>query len=111
MPRYAVNLCDLDQITPRTGLNMTALLLRDFCDEHSPTTPPQGGRWDEVGVVLDGPAAQDEARVEALVELLQTVIGPRKMGRRVRCYREGPKGGWSAVRPEKRKREVEEEDE
>jgi hypothetical protein len=104
-----VNLCDLDSITPREGFNMTALLFRDFCSEHSPMTEPQGGRWDAVGVVLDGPAAQDPARAEALVELLQTVIGPRKMGRRVRCYREGPRGGWSEVQPAKRTRSDEEE--
>jgi len=68
--------------------------------------PPQvpyrnSDRWDEAAVILDGPAAQDETRINALVELLQTVIGPRKMGRRVRCYREGPKGGWAEIRPKK----------
>ncbi len=34
-----------------------------------------------------------------MVGLLQTVLGPRKLGRRVRCYREGARGGWAEIRP------------
>lgn len=106
MARIAVNICDLTELIPKgpSAFNPVALLMRDFMDEHSPRTEPQDGRWDAVGVVLDGPAAQDEKRVEALVELLQTVLGPRHMGRRVRCYREGPRGGWSEMRPKKKER-------
>ncbi len=110
MTRYAVNLCDLTNLVPHEGFNPVALLMQDFISTSSPRTDPANGRWDEVGVVLDGPAARDEGRVEALVELLQTVIGPRKMGRRVRCYREGPKGGWSEVRPAKKSRTEEDDD-
>jgi len=104
MTRYAVNICDLTELMPKHSgaFNPVTLLMQDFMDEHSPRTEPQGGRWDAVGVVLDGPATRDEGRVEALVELLQTVMGPRKMGRRVRCYREGPRGGWSEIRPSKK---------
>ncbi|MCZ7568907.1 MAG: hypothetical protein M5U01_10020 [Ardenticatenaceae bacterium] len=42
--------------------------------------------------------ARDEARVIALVEVLQTIIGPHHPGRRVRSYREGARGGWSEIR-------------
>jgi len=107
MSRIAVNICDMTELVPHdpATFNFVALLLQDFMDEHSPRTEPQGGRWDAVGVVLDGPAARDEKRVEALVELLQTVLGPRHMGRRIRCYQEGPRGGWNEIRPKKKERE------
>jgi len=96
-------------LTPRgEGFNPIGLLLDEFVSQHSPTITPDKGSIDSGAVVLDGPATRDEARVTALIELLQTVIGPRKMGRRVRCYREGPKGGWSEIRPAKIVREEEE---
>ncbi|MFH1740949.1 MAG: hypothetical protein ABIH23_18255 [bacterium] len=108
--RTAINIADLDQVNPRTGLNFVALLLRDFVTDHPPQVPYRNSdRWDEAAVILDGPATEDEQRVNALIELLQTVIGPRKMGRRVRCYREGPKGGWSEIRPKKSHRQTMEE--
>ena len=100
MNRVAVNLCDLDELTPRrAGLNPVALLMGDFCSARSPTVIPDKNRFDSTAVVLDGPASLDGERVDALVELLQTVLGPRKIGRRVRCYREGPRGGWREIRP------------
>ena len=81
MSRVAINVCDLDALVPRgAGFNPVALLLRDFCTADSPTVTPDKDRWDSAAVVLDGPAAQDEERLEALVELLQTSIGPRKLG-------------------------------
>ena len=64
---------------------------------------PDKNRWDSAAVVLDGPAASDQQRLDAVVELLQTVIGPRKINRRVRCYREGPRGGWPEIRPARAK--------
>ena len=99
MPRIAINVCDLDLLVPRNGFNPVALLLRDFCSPDSPTVMPNQNRWDSAAVVLDGPAAQDQERLDAVVELLQTVIGPRKIHRRVRCYREGPRGGWPEIKP------------
>jgi len=101
MPRIAVNVCDLTELVPKKSeaFNPVALLMRNFCSESSTRTEPMGRRWDAIGVVLDGPAAQDKERVEALVKLLQTSLGPRYMGRRVRCYREGSRGGWSEIRP------------
>ena len=100
MPRIAINVCDLDALVPRNGgFNPVALLLREFCTKDSPTVLPDKNRWDSAAVILDGPAAQDQERLDAVVELLQTVIGPRKINRRVRCYREGPRGGWPEIKP------------
>lgn len=100
MNRVAINVCDLDALVPRNGgFNPVALLLRDFCSKDSPTVVPNQDRFDSAAIILDGPAVQDQERVDAVVELLQTVIGPRKMGRRVRCYREGPRGGWPEIKP------------
>ena len=98
-PRIAINVCDLDALTPRNGFNPIALLLKDFCSKDSPTVMPNQDRWDSAAVVLDGPAAKDQERVDAVVDLLQTVMGPRKLNRRVRCYREGPRGGWPEIKP------------
>ena len=50
-------------------------------------------------VILNGPAANDLERVEALITFLQTSLGPRQLHRRIRCYRQGPRGGWREVRP------------
>jgi hypothetical protein len=98
--RIAVNVCDLDAMVPRGGgLNPVALLLADFCTADSPTVEPDKNRWDSAAVVLDGPAARDPERLEAVVAVLQTIMGPRKIGRRVRCYREGPRGGWPEIKP------------
>ena len=103
MARIAVNVCDLDALVPRGGgFNPVAMLLRDFCTKDSPTVIPNRNRWDSTAIVLDGPAAQDATRLDAVVELLQTVIGPRKLGRRVRCYHEGPRGGWPEIRPKEK---------
>lgn len=97
--RIAINICDLDAINDRNAVfSPTAMLLRDFCTTSSPTCLPDPTRFDSAGVILDGPASQDPERLQAVVELLQTVIGPRKIKRRVRCYREGPRGGWSEIR-------------
>ena len=103
-PRIAINVCDLDLLVPRDGaFNPVALLLRDFCSKNSPTVIPDQNRWDSAAVILDGPAAQDQERLDAVVDLLQTVIGPRKIRRRVRCYREGPRGGWPEIKPARAK--------
>ncbi len=96
MGKYAVNVCDLSDCFPMPL--MAILLMGNFCSAQSPTVTVDKGRVDTSAVILDGPAAQDDKRVKGLIELLQTVIGPRKMGRRVRVYREGPRGGWKEVR-------------
>lgn len=105
----AINICDLDFLRGenRGGFNPVALLLRDFVDSNTPQhIMPSTERWDEAAMLLDGPAAQDEERLNALIELLQTSLGPRKIGRRVRCYKQGPRGGWNEIRPGKTNRQL-----
>jgi len=95
----AVNLCDLSDLDRASAINPVSILLHGFCDEASPTVQTDKKLIDTYAVILDGPAAQDEERLDALVDVLQTIIGPRKLGRRVRCYQQGPRGGWSEIRP------------
>lgn len=97
--RYAVNLCDLSDLAEPAigGFNPVSLLMSDYMDRWSPMVDIDT-RFDSTAVILDGPAAGDPERVTALIDLLQTVLGPRKLRRRVRCYREGPRGGWSEIR-------------
>jgi hypothetical protein len=95
--RIAINVCDMTYFTdPKMPIQPAALLLQDFITKDSPTVNINT-MLDSGAVILDGPASQDEKRVNALVELLQTVLGPKKIGRRVRCYQEGPRGGWSEI--------------
>lgn len=97
MNRIAINVCDMTYFAdPRLTINPAALLLQDFITKDSPTVLVSD-MIDSGAVVLDGPASQDEKRVNALVEILQTVLGPKKIGRRVRCYREGAPGDWSEI--------------
>jgi hypothetical protein len=95
--RIAINVCDMSYFAdPRQPINPAALLLQDFITKDSPTVQVND-QIDSGAVILDGPAVQDRKRVSGLVELLQTVWGPKKIGRRVRCYQEGPQGGWSEI--------------
>lgn len=105
--RYAVNLCDLHALRGRdnSGLLPVQILMDGFISEKSPMVHPVKGYVDSGAVVLDGPVAKEPGRAEALVDVLQTVIGPRKLRRRVRCYAEGPRGGWREMRPVARKTE------
>lgn len=98
-PVYAVNLCDLTGLRGDGPVNFIGILLADYV-----TSPPlhvdtDGGRLDGFAIILDGPAAQDAERTAALIDFLQTSLGPRKLHRRVRCYRQGPRGGWREIRP------------
>lgn len=99
MTTYAVNICDLSELPTSPAFNPTALLLQDFV--RAPGTHVQTDRRmvDSSAVILDGSAASDDGRVTALIQLLQTTIGPRKIGRRIRCYRQGARGGWQEIRP------------
>ena len=100
MSRYAVNLCDLSELTGLESLGgVAALLMQDFASRTSPIIIAKTGMPDTSAVILDGPASSDEERSIGLIELLQTIIGPRKIGRRIRAYKEGPRGGWMEVRP------------
>ena len=96
--RYAVNICDLSELAPASGFNPASLLLQDFLSSAPSHVVTNKAYVDSAAVILDGPAAQVEDRVTGLVSLLQTVIGPRKIGRRIRCYREGARGAWREIR-------------
>ena len=96
---YAINLCDLSSLPASPAFNPTALLLQDFVRAPGAHVQTDRHMIDSGAVILDGPAASDDARVVALIQLLQTVIGPRKIGRRIRCYRQGTRGGWQEIRP------------
>ena len=93
----ALNICDLDELNRKS--HFLSLLLRDFCDEASPITRNQKNIIDDAAIILDGPASHDTERVTSLVDLLQTSIGPRKIGRRVRCYYQNSRGNWTEIRP------------
>lgn len=106
--KIAVNVCDLHELFGDNPF-ISQILLRDCVDRSLPSeliNMDSRHSMDEGGVVLNGKAAADEARLNALVELLQTVIGPKKLGRRVRCYRYGPRGGWSEIVPKKKRKEA-----
>lgn len=87
---YAVNISDLSAPRMRRAVSF---LLKDFVSD-DPQTVRVGDEVDADAVVLDGPAASDQERVTALLWLLQHSVGPRKIGRRVRCYVKGPRGAW-----------------
>ena len=89
---YAVNMADLLELPPI----IARLLLHDFVSLNSPRVEVERGRIDGFAVVLDGPAARNEARVRALVELLTGPVS-RRVGRPMRVYRRGPRGGWKKV--------------
>lgn len=87
---YAVNLSDLSEPQMRLVVSM---LLKDFISDKPPTVRV-GDMVDDNAIVLDGPAAHNEERLMAMLQFLQHSVGPRKIGRRVRCYVRGPRGAW-----------------
>lgn len=98
--RYAINVCDLSDL--RAHPLMMGILLVGFVGPDSESILEiEKGRIDTGAVIIDGPNASDPLRVRALLDLLTNTIGPRKIGRKVRCYQEGPRGGWSAYKGEK----------
>lgn len=110
MRKVAVNVCDMSELTKGAGGGFTIqLLFVDWIDRSLPSeliNQDSRHNIDEGAVVLNGPAAKDEKRLNAFVELLQTVIGPRKLGRRVRCYEEGQRGSWKEIVPKKTPKEA-----
>ena len=91
--RYAINICDLSSLQADNPLPIQ-ILMADFLSKESPIAKTNKHYVDSGAVVLNGPVE----RIKALITLLQTVIGPRKIGRRVRCYVEGSRGGWTELR-------------
>ena len=98
--RLAVNICDLSELTRDGGGFPTQILLQGFIDD--PETVITDPRVFDSGVaVLNGPHVKDEKRLAGLVDLLHTVIGPRKLGRPVRLYEETSPGQWTLMDPKK----------
>ena len=97
---YAVNICDLTELRGFNSVSLVGLLLHDFIPAYNQDTVViNRNRMDTDAMILNGPAANDLERVEALIAFLQTSLGPRQLHRRIRCYWQGPRGGWSEVRP------------
>ena len=97
---YAVNISDLTELKSVGSISIVGLLLGGFVRPYEQShVAIDRNRLDTDAVVLNGPAANDLERVEALIAFLQTSLGPRQLHRRIRCYRQGPRGGWSEVRP------------
>jgi hypothetical protein len=107
---YAVNVADLSGLDKAGPLSMASLLLVDFVGKPLASVCIDRTRFDTDAVVLDGPAGADIERVEALVKFLQTVVGPKFLHRRVRCYRQGSQGGWREIRPEGKPVVIEDEE-
>ena len=97
---YAVNICDLTELRGFNSISLVGLLLHDFIPAYNQDTVViNRNRMDTDAMILNGPAANDLERVEALIAFLQTSLGPRQLHRRIRCYRQGPRGGWREIRP------------
>ena len=97
---YAVNVSDLIALKQCHAICIIGMLLADFVSPYQQNTViTNKSRLDSAAVLLEGPAANDQKRVEALIAFLQTSLGPRQLGRRIRCYRRGVRGGWSEIRP------------
>jgi len=97
MPRVAIQIDDLLSLQ-ETGRLPFGMLMADFISTTSPTVTVDKDAFDGVAVVCDGPAASDDERLAGLVDLLMTVLGPRKLKRRVRIYQQGSQGGWRELR-------------
>jgi hypothetical protein len=93
----AVRISDLTQLCESPGAFPVRALLADFVKKESPTLVlVEKDAVDGYAVVLDGPAAQDPERLSACIELLRK-IGRMKLGRELRIYEMGPRGGWRRI--------------
>jgi len=94
--RYGVSVADLHAALAESGV-VSSILLNPFLKERPELVKAQResvlGCFDRIAV-FNGPASCDEARCVAFVELLQDLIGPKKIGRPIRCFKEDPKRGW-----------------
>jgi len=98
MTRIAVNVCDMLDLRQGPGADFAVqLMFADFIVEPYQSFMVDKKFVDTGAAVLNGPAAQDEKRLESFILWLQTSAGPRLLGRRFRCYEEGPRGGWKEV--------------
>jgi hypothetical protein len=97
IPPVAIQVSDLLSLK-QTGALPFGMLMAPFISTSSALATVNGDAFDGFAVVVDGPAAGDDERVAGLVELLMTVLGPQKLGRRCRCYQQGSQGGWRELR-------------
>ncbi len=97
IPPVAIQLDDLLSLQ-QTGRVPFGMLMADFISANSPLARVDKDNFDGSAVVVDGPAASDDEHVAGLVDLLMTVLGPRKLKRRVRVYQQGSQGGWRPIR-------------
>lgn len=95
LPKIAVNLADLTELPTF----ISQCLLQDFTTKDSPTVYVDKKVWDEVAIILDGPASQDKERLRFLVEILLTT-GSQKLKRPFRIYAQGPRNGWKKFKKE-----------
>ena len=92
----AVNICDLDEYRGKSTILVIQLLLQDFVEHPLISVDAEPGMVDGMAIALNGPAANDQQRLNALVEYLHW-IGRRKIRRPIRCYRQGKRGGWTRI--------------
>jgi hypothetical protein len=93
----AVRLSDLMEMCRDGGAFPIKALLADFIKKDDPTLVlVEKDMVDGYAVVFDGPAAQDPERLTACIELLKR-IGKMRLGREVRIYEQGPRGGWRKI--------------
>jgi hypothetical protein len=93
----AVRLSDLMSLYQDGGAFPVRVLLADFIKKDDPTLVlVEEDMVDGYAVVFDGPAAQDPSRLSACIELLKKV-GLMKLGREIRVYEQGPRGGWRRI--------------
>lgn len=92
----ALNIADL------TYIAVAGFLLADFVDHDCRTVvDAEPGRVDGAALLLNGPAACDEARLWSCVALLIQRLGPKTMSYRFRAYRQKkPGGSWTRIKEE-----------
>ena len=77
---YAINICDLTDLKNSGPISIVGMLLRDFIPAYNQNTVAiNRNRLDTDAVILNGPAANDLERVEALIAFLQISLGPRQL--------------------------------
>jgi hypothetical protein len=92
----AVRISDLMQLCEDGGAFPVRALLADFVKKNPTLALVEKDAVDGYAVVLDGPAAQDHERLSACISLLRK-IGRMKLGRELRVYELGPRGGWRKI--------------
>jgi len=94
----AVRISDLLALKATPGGEVgVGMLLHGFVSDSSPIVLVDKEAVDGYAVVFTGQAAQDPARLNACLELLQR-LALEKIGRKIRIYEEGRRGTWRIKR-------------